>query len=381
MAQWFADSDATLVRGIRLEDRAVDTLLDKIDDIADPTFTDRRADPRFRYRLRNCVVHVQQPGDAHSQAHLVTTRDLSAGGVSFLRSGFVHIGSRCIVQLVSLKGEWSQVRGVVQNCRYVGEGLYVIGVSFGSAVEIAMYVSTKAPTRILLLEPDIDQAKLFAFHLRPCKVVVDHALDVETAIAKSREKIADLLAMRAATSEGDLLNGVSRLRSSGYLGVVAALHAELPSPADLATLGAGCDLDLLMPIDKASAAALVEAIDIPLLRSDMHHDVEAIGDLTAYISGLADRQRSLCAAANDRDANALSRVLRETAHEAREHGYLPIGVAATELAAKVAEPLDVAVIVPPLRALIGLFTQARRMHHRIAATQPPKPAEVAPTIP
>jgi len=101
-------SQANLVRTIRLDDEKLEKALNRLDR-AEGAGTNRRASPRYPYRIKGCVVHLQQPGDGGSTPFLVVTRNLSSGGVSFLHGGFVHAQSTALVQLITIDGAWQNV--------------------------------------------------------------------------------------------------------------------------------------------------------------------------------------------------------------------------------------------------------------------------------
>ncbi len=126
-----------LVRSVRIDNITLDRLLNRLDESASASDANRRRETaRYPYRLRGCIVHLQQRDDREPRAHLVATREISGGGFSFLHGSFVHTGSRCLVQLITAQGGHRDARGVVMHCRYVGGGLHSVGVRFDDPVQI-----------------------------------------------------------------------------------------------------------------------------------------------------------------------------------------------------------------------------------------------------
>jgi hypothetical protein len=119
-----------LVRTVRLTDAQLQELFAKLDaaSLAEPF--EGRQNERFPYRLKGCVVHMQQPGDGSPRAFLVPTRNISSGGVSFLHGGYVHTGTHCTVQLITAHGTWADVPGEVVRCSYVQGQIHEVGVKF-----------------------------------------------------------------------------------------------------------------------------------------------------------------------------------------------------------------------------------------------------------
>ncbi len=124
-----------LVRTIRLDNTRVETLLDHLDNLGGQPETEQRASERYRYRVKGCIVHLQQPGDGCSTPYLVPTRDISAGGLAFLHGGFVHTGTRCLIQLITAGGAWQNMPGVVVRCRYAEDGVHEVAIRFDSEIE------------------------------------------------------------------------------------------------------------------------------------------------------------------------------------------------------------------------------------------------------
>ena len=89
-------SQDNLVKTIRLSDEALTELLDRLD-AADRDAPSSRQHERYTYRLKRCVMHMQQPGSATSTGYFVATRNLSAGGgrACFTVGSFtpVHVAS------------------------------------------------------------------------------------------------------------------------------------------------------------------------------------------------------------------------------------------------------------------------------------------------
>lgn len=78
---------------------------------------------------------MQQPGSSGPVVFLVPTRDISATGLSFLHGGFVHVGTRCTVQLITMHGTWNEVPAVVVRCQYVEGGVHEVAVRFDREID------------------------------------------------------------------------------------------------------------------------------------------------------------------------------------------------------------------------------------------------------
>lgn len=99
----------------------------------------RRLSKRYPFRAMNIVLHLQQPGDGIAQTFRCPTRNLSKGGISILHGGFVHQGSRCLVQLMSSPDPGEPIAGTVVGCRYIQANVHEVHIRFDRRVDTAVY--------------------------------------------------------------------------------------------------------------------------------------------------------------------------------------------------------------------------------------------------
>ncbi len=133
-------SDERSIRTIRVDDEKLTKLLDTLD--AKGTKADgKRKSPRYAYRIKSVRVYMQPPGSKDIVAYLVPTRNLSAGGLSFLHGGFVHQGTRCLVQLTRTIDARDDVPGTVVSCRYIEQMVHEVSVRFDRKIDPSAYCS------------------------------------------------------------------------------------------------------------------------------------------------------------------------------------------------------------------------------------------------
>lgn len=119
-------------------------VLDRLDEIErEDAGRERRSQERFDYRpASGLTVRIEQPGGSVS-THVVAGRNLSSMGLSFLHGGFLHIGTRCTVRLISLADETILTPGRVSRCRSVLGRVHEVGLKFDKAIEVAKFVATE----------------------------------------------------------------------------------------------------------------------------------------------------------------------------------------------------------------------------------------------
>lgn len=323
-------SRSNLVRTIRLDDEEIEKVLDRLDH-EEWDGTDRRETARYVYRVKGCVVHLQQPGDGSPTPFLVATRHLSSGGVSFLYGGYVHAKSTCLVQLITTHGAWKNVKGVVVRCRYIEAGVHEVAVEFDSSITTEDYCSTARTSKILLVENDPSIARLAEYHLKQLNVELDLAENGQVAVELALKGDYDAILM---DMEMPVLGGADatrKLRSSGYTSVIVAATA-MTQPGDRERcLESGCNMYIAKPYTREVLAELLEGLrDEPLLSS--FQDDPAMKELiNGFVAGLPEKLHAIKEAASGGHFEELQRLARALKGSAGGYGFEPI----TEAASKV----------------------------------------------
>ena len=133
-------SKDNLIRTIRISSDEVRTILEDLDDAVDQADAEKREHPRRNYRLNAVIIKLRQPGDYNMIPHLVPTRNISEGGLSFLHGGYVHEKTRCQVVLKRTDGKWVGIPATVVRCGFVKGKIHEIGVAFDKKIDMAEYI-------------------------------------------------------------------------------------------------------------------------------------------------------------------------------------------------------------------------------------------------
>jgi CheY-like chemotaxis protein len=160
------------------------SLLDRLDakDSIDEGRQDRRS-ARATFRRSGVKITVHHPGGTSTERS-VLTRDLSAGGLSFIHGGYLHIDTRCDVTLARYVGGTDNVRGVVQRCEHIAGSWHTVGVKFDRRIFPKLYLDPEFASdvefdsrnpqsiggRVLLVDDSELDRRLMAHHLRRTKV-------------------------------------------------------------------------------------------------------------------------------------------------------------------------------------------------------------------
>ncbi|MEK6676056.1 MAG: response regulator [Planctomycetota bacterium] len=308
------------VRTIRSAEAVINKLLDQAD-AAEPSPPETQRYKRFKYRVKGLVVALQQPGDATFVPFLVPSRDLSAEGMSFLHGGFVHVGARCQVQLISAYGTWTNMLGSIVRCRYLEGGVHEVGVRFDGLIDPAEYCPTAVRSRILLVEDDPFLAKLVLFHLKQLNVEVDHVVDGKKGVETALSQAYDLVLMDVELPELDGLSATRELRRRGYAGRIVAATARTEPTARQKCLEAGCDGYLSKPYTREQLALVMQSLREEPLYSAFHHDSSMLPLIASFVEELPSIVRSMEEAVEKQDLSKVEGIARQLKAHGASFGF------------------------------------------------------------
>ncbi len=302
---------------------------------------------------------MQQPGAGEAVPFLVPTRNISEGGLSYLHGGFVHIGTRCLVQLVTSHGTWNNVIGTVARCRHVGTGLHEVGLEFDHELEPAEYCAEAARPRVLLAEDSPTMSRLTIFHLEQLNAEVDHAENGRIAVDRALQKPYDLIIMDINLPVLNGLAAVGELRSKGYTGMIVAATSLTAKSDRTRCLKAGYDRYLGKPLVRQDLENLLKSLHEEPLFSSLSDDPSMTGLIGEFVAELPARIRDLEVAAQEGNAEGLQVLARALKAQGGSYGFEII----TEVAAKIETALLGSEAVENVREdvqrLVKLCMQAR----------------------
>jgi len=134
-------------RSVRLPESEVSYVLQTMDagvGAHSPGST-RRTHPRMEYRVSDIAVAITHPGGSIGR-YLVQARNLSAGGMSFLHGGYLHVGAECCAVLITIDGDMKGLRATVRACRHVTKNIHEIGVQFHEKIDPGRFLQPNART-------------------------------------------------------------------------------------------------------------------------------------------------------------------------------------------------------------------------------------------
>ncbi len=316
-------TSAKMVRTIRLCDDRVTEILNELDAAGTEweSANGGQRSPRYQYRIKALVVHMQQPGFSSAVPYLVPGRSISDEDLTFLHGGFVHPGTRCLVQLITSYGTWNNVNGSVTRCELVEGSIHEVVVRFDHAVDPEVYSPEAVSTRVLLVDDDPTIVRLVKFHLGKLNAVTDLAENGEEAIEMALRRPYDLILMDVEMPVMDGFEATKQLRERGYTGAIVAATA-LTKPEDAAhCLDMGCDKYLPKPFSRDGLSAILDSLRQEPLFSTFHDDVSMVPLVREFASELPTRIRLMEEAILNDDVETVKDLARSLKAGGTSYGF------------------------------------------------------------
>ena len=318
---------AQVIRTIRFDEDQVEALLRRLDEAEGPN-AGQASEQAYPYRLKSCVVYVQQPGDGVSAAYSVPTRKLSPRAILFIHGGFIHPQSMCVVQLISQHGTWENVPGQVTACNHVDGAIHAIKVAFNAPIDIGIYCPESVKVRVLFVEDEPALSKLGKLYLERLNAEVQCASNGAEALAIAKENMFDLILTDIEMPQMDGLEATKKLRELGYTGKIAAATGRTRPEDRQACLEAGCDLYIPKPYKIDDLRSLFESLREEPLFSSLAEDTSMEEFINGFVNDLPSKLRyveELLTAGNFEQLETAARHLKS---EAGGFGFEPISEAA-----------------------------------------------------
>lgn len=211
--------------------------------------------PRFgtKHQVR---LSVTQPGASQSRFSMVTAKDVSTGGLGVLYKGYVHPGSKCEVQLITLYGSWLNVTGTVVRCRYVDQAYHEIGICFDSEIDVTLISPDANERHILFASNDEFMWQLVSAWLNKANSSQKQVNSKEDLFSALMNPV-DLLIIDESFEEQSGLELISEIRRNGFFGFLVGMQNN--NENNTAVLDAGADQAVTKPLSNEAVQDLLNA--------------------------------------------------------------------------------------------------------------------------
>lgn len=352
----------------------------------------RRQDERHPYRAgAKMVATVFHPGGTTTR-YLIKPRNISRTGLGFLHGSFLHLGTRIIVSLETLRHTLVNVTGQIVFCKFVRGNVHEIGVRFSQPIELAQFIFEGGDDmaegalpqligRVLLVEREESDRQLLRFIFERLNVQVSMSTTVDDAVDKLTGGMNFDVAMLDVDAEDDVADAIARLRAPDRDVPLIALTADESHPLKHKANGEQCNGVLVKPLDgPAMAMTLLQFLPLaakPMspaavepLYSTMWQDLSARPLVLEYLDRLSEqvvRLRGCFKADAEVDMRHAAKLCLTIKGTAGSYGFPQISEAAQSLRQLVDAGEDGAAAVVQLNELAGLCESACRVRLEKAA--------------
>ena len=318
-------------RGLRVDDEHLMKMLDRLDEHEPDARSASRDDKRFPYRDKACIATIAQPGGSAPLAFVVTTRNLSAGGLSFLHGGFVHSGAICKLRLVNRFGSWADVEATVGRCRYVDSMVHEVSVTFKSPINPGDFCPEATTQRVLLAEDSLAMVRIAKHYLESFNTEVVHVENGQEAVKLVSEQDFDLILMDMDMPVMDGFEAVEKLREKGCAIPIIAVTGLTSEDSRERCLKLGCDAYLKKPYRREDLARSMTIVRQEPLVSALGDDPAVLDLIASYLDELPGNIRAIEQAFAKADDEALAGAARGFRSEGGAHGFEPIATTALKI--------------------------------------------------
>jgi CheY-like chemotaxis protein len=250
---------------------ALQQLLDKLDALDGNDFRNRRSSARCSYRKLDVPIRVHHPGGSTS-VKAVATRNLSANGIGFLYTSFLHNGTRVEAVLKRRLGGEDTIQGKVVFCAHVAGVFHQVGIRFNEKIFPKLYldpgsydeVDSEAPTdvaslagRVLYIDDQEMDRALMKHHLRGTKIEFFSCPGEKEAVELVQSQQFDVIMCDLNLESGPGEAAIKAVRNAGYGGPICLTTAET-SPSRLKTAqDAGAAAVLAKPYEQSKLLSIL----------------------------------------------------------------------------------------------------------------------------
>ena len=387
-------SSGDFKRTARLSDTARQEFLDRLDRSASTERASRgihrnnqRKDTRWTYRQSDIAVTVEHPAGGVSRL-LLMSRNLSAGGISFLHSGFLYPGSRCQVALPRLDGEHHIANGSIVTCRHVQGLIHEVCIKFERRIEPPQYVAspetagTDSPQsvempelhgRVLVVDDSEMDRNLLLHHLKIAGVHLTSVSTSGAALDTVKREIVEIVLCDINLESMDGVEFITKLRGALFTGPIVVVTAESNEERIAAAKMAGAGHIIAKPYSPDellnTMIDLHQQIGAVLTQSAIYSTADDQPGMTDLIGQYIDQARKAARKieriTTDDGLNELRQVCMSIKGSAPGYGFAPVG----SLAADIIKALDASHNVRSVSSQLRTLTMmCDRLRQRGSAT-------------
>lgn len=339
-----------ITRSQRISPQERKAILDKLDaaDAENPA-KNRRSMARVPYRTE-VVCRIYHPGGS-ATASVVATRNISAGGVSFLYNGFLHKNTKVELVLVRRHGGEDIVPGIVTHCLHINRSIHQMGVRFNNKIYPKLYLdpsewtdlsdgppvdpSTIAGVVLHLDGQEIDRL-LLRHNLAATKIDLVSTSTLEEAATAIKAKQIEVVLMDIMIGDMPAPKVIAAIREAGFNGPIAMLTSETAAATLKAATSAGAAAILGKPYDAQKLLGVlggwlvVGAVQGEAIYSTLPDSLQTRPLIEQYVQRVRVLLRDLRVAINGEDVKSVRAVCQTLRGTGAGFGFASVSAIAKD---------------------------------------------------
>ena len=325
--------------------------MDRLDaDDAENAAKNRRALPRVVYRQDDVAVRIYHPGGSMTSSS-VMTRNLSAGGISFLYHAFLHKSTKVEVVLPRRQGGEDVIAGTITHCQLINRTFHLMGVRFTTKIFPKLYLDPTAwgdlgettsvePSQltgtILHVDGQEMDRLLLQHYLKGTQVTLISVETFEEAIAEIAKQPIDGVLSELTLGDKTTAQFIGALRDARFAGPIGIVTSETTPTRLRAAQEAGACALLAKPYDASKLLSLLGswlatgATQAELLYSTLA-DQEAMKPLIQqYVQRVRDLMRDLHKQIQANNVEAVRQICQTLRGTGAGFGFSPLSEVAKD---------------------------------------------------
>ncbi|MCK4872513.1 MAG: response regulator [Phycisphaerales bacterium] len=324
---------------------------------------------------------VQHPGGTTAKL-LVVSRDLSSTGMAFYHRGFLHAGTACELELLTLAGEMELIRSKVVRCRHIKSSIHEIGIAFDAPIDPRRFMEVGIEHAAINAEPmempeltgrvlQIDDQKLEALllkhHLKATGIKLTSIQNPDEVSHLIKAQAFDLIVCDLNMGDVKGEDVIERLRAEDFKGPIIAITSETnPTRLDHVKQ-AGATNILSKPYDPASLigmlSSLLKSVSAGATDEPIYSSIPAEGDmgelLTAHIEEAKKKAQQIEQAMADDALDALRGLCLDVKASGSSCGYPVLTEAADAVVHALDSSQSVVKSANEIRSLLSVCSRLR----------------------
>lgn len=295
-------------------------------------------------------IQMRQQSGTNAKALSVPIEDVAAKGIHLRYPRFVHLGTECELELITLHGAWLHVKGVVCTCRYIQDGDHLVGIRFHEAIDVSAICPAAIETKAVLYTASSFLPQLLELWFRHRNVSCK-ALHSPDQIREVIDFKADLVIVDSMIGEVPGPQLVQDIRTAAYFGLVAGLVASEEDESAAAFLDSGAESVITKPPDEKRILGLVDQSCSEATFSDHAADPRTKELLRHAVRTMREQVEDIASAIREKEFTAIPQALTQISDISMTCGFLDISKLVNDLNTKLEDGGEnaVAMIAPLVR--------------------------------